>query len=75
MKSLPVKKPLPNFNNQKPISNNLRNQIGLNRPAKQFSVRKTNIIMNTKDTNKNFRAFEQAKNTILGNISILDKLK
>lgn len=57
MKSLPVKKPLPNFNNQKPISNNLRNQIDLNRPAKQFSVRKTNIIMNTKDTNKNFKAF------------------
>lgn len=75
MKSLPVTKKLPNFNNQKPITNNLRNQINLNRPAKQFSVRKTNTIINTKDTNKNFRAFEQAKNTILGNIQILDKLK
>lgn len=75
MKSLPVKKPLPVFNNQKPITNNLRIQNDLNRPGKQFSVRKTNTIMNTKDTNKNFRAFEQEKNTILGNIQILDKLK
>ena len=75
MKSLPVTKKLPHFNNQKPKINNLRNQDNLNRPAKQFSVRKTNTIISNKNTNKNFRAFEQAKNTILGNIQILDKLK
>lgn len=75
MKSVTVTRKLPNISDSKPLVNGMRNQTNFNKPVKQFSVRKTNTNLNPKHGNKNFKVFEQAKNTILGNIQILDRLK
>lgn len=75
MKSLPATKNINNSYFQRPINNLMRNQPNSNRPTKQFSVRKANFITNPKHTNQDFKMFEKAKNTILGNIKILDGLK
>lgn len=72
MRSVPVTKKLNNVNGSRPVVKvNTMIQAGLNRTPKLFNVRKTNTINNQKDLNKNFNLFEQARNTILGNIEIL----
>jgi hypothetical protein len=77
--SVPLNKKLPIINNSKPtIKQATTNEIPAKRQQNSFSVKKTNNIFSQNSANlggRNVTNFEKAKNTILGNIQILEGLK
>jgi hypothetical protein len=79
MNSVPVGKKLPNINSKPSIKKNMANEITAKRPQNAFSVKKANNIFSQNSANLGERIvnnnFERAKNTILGNIQLLEGLK
>lgn len=72
---MPVTKKVNNSNGSRPAVKVTAIQPQMNRTPNLFNVRKMNTVTIQKDVNKNLNLFEQARNTILGNIEILEGIK
>jgi hypothetical protein len=78
LNSVPISKKLPSINSKPSIKQTATNEIQAKRPQNSFSVKKTNNIFSQNSANlggRNVTNFERAKNTIIGNIQLLDDLK